>query len=75
MLEQLFFGLKGNSCSVFADDAYVFFGENVLLHIPLGSNHRVEVANLDKLHYIWIDLFRSNADMSWITQEHIPDDK
>jgi hypothetical protein len=70
MLEQLFYGLKGNSCVVQADDATAAFGEDDLLHIPLGSSHGVAVSAPSELHYIWIDLFRDRSGMSWITQEH-----
>ncbi len=74
MLEQLFFGLKDNDCIVKADDAEMEFKEGVLLHIPLGSNHGVDVKEPKRLHYIWIDLFRDRKGMDWITQEHIPDE-
>ena len=74
MLEQFFFGLEDNDCVVTADDAELAFGEGVLLHIPLGSEHGVSVAAPKKLHYIWIDLFREREGMEWITQEHIPDE-
>lgn len=71
MLEQLFFGLAGNDCVVRADEAELAFGDGVLLHIPLGSSHGVEVHAPQKLHYIWIDLFRDRQGMDWIVQEHI----
>jgi len=70
MLEQLFFGLKGNQCTVKADETETAFGENDLLHIPLGSVHSVEVSAPHALHYIWIDLFKNQSGMDWITQEH-----
>ena len=56
MLEQLFFGLPDNNCFVRADDDEIPFGENVLLHIPLGSNHSVRVEPGHKLHYLWLDV-------------------
>jgi hypothetical protein len=74
MLEQLFFGLQDNDCIVKADESEMEFKESVLLHIPLGSNHSVDVQKPKKLHYIWIDLFRERKGMDWITQEHIPDE-
>jgi mannose-6-phosphate isomerase-like protein (cupin superfamily) len=74
MLEQLFFGLPGNRCTVHADGRSAEFGENVLLHIPLGSDHSVDVAAPNRLHYIWIDLFRDKSGMDWITREHITDE-
>ncbi|OGS35663.1 MAG: hypothetical protein A2293_01580 [Elusimicrobia bacterium RIFOXYB2_FULL_49_7] len=75
MLEQLFFGLKGNHCRVKADEVQTVFKENVLLHIPLGSSHSVEVDAPYNLHYIWMDLFRNRADMEYIQQEHLEDNK
>jgi len=74
MLEQLFFGLKGNCCIVRADDLKCRFNENVLLHIPLGSDHSVEVEQGCDLHYIWMDLFRSSSDMDYITETHLEDE-
>jgi len=55
---------------VYADDVSCAFGGNMLLHIPLGSEHRVRVEPGKALHYIWIDRFRSASDVSWITQNH-----
>lgn len=75
MLEQLFFGLRDNDVVVRADGRHLDFTENMLLHIPLGSDHGVDVEAGRKLHYIWIDLFRDKEGMNWITQEHIQDDK
>jgi hypothetical protein len=72
MLEQLFFGLDDNHCILRADAAEMEFGEGVLLHIPLGSTHGVEVHAPHRLHYIWIDLFSDREGMEWIVQEHVP---
>jgi mannose-6-phosphate isomerase-like protein (cupin superfamily) len=71
MLEQHFFGLPGNQCIVKADAAEAVFGENILLHIPLGSEHSVRVEEGSRLHYLWIDYFRDQKDMAWITQSHV----
>ena len=72
MLEQLFFGLQDNDCVLRADATELAFGAGVLLHIPLGSRHGVVVHAPNKLHYIWIDLFKNREGMAWIVQEHIP---
>ena len=74
MLEQFFYGLKGNCCKVCADDDETTFSERQLLHVPLGSNHGVEVCEGKTLHYIWIDLFKHQQGMEWIAQEHIHDE-
>jgi len=71
MLEQLFYGLAGNSCFVFANGHERYFGENELLHIPLGSSHGVRVDEGKNLHYIWIDIFQHQNDMSYISDAHI----
>jgi hypothetical protein len=73
MLEQYFYGLKSNDCVVSADGARAAFGEDVLLHIPLGSEHSVDVAAGRSLHYVWIDWFQSRSGMEWITSQHIKD--
>jgi hypothetical protein len=72
MLEQFFFGLQGNSCRVQADGQGISFGDNVLVHIPLGSLHSVSVEHAHVLHYLWLDYFRHQEDMSYISQAHIP---
>ncbi len=70
VLEQLFYGLPGNRCRLRADEAEVAFGEDTLLHIPLGSLHGVSVEEGDLLHYVWMDFFRSRRDMSYIEERH-----
>jgi mannose-6-phosphate isomerase-like protein (cupin superfamily) len=74
MLEQHFYGLPGNQCIVKADALEADFGENILLHIPLGSEHSVRVEEGHNLHYLWLDFFRDQKDMSWITQSHVKDE-
>jgi hypothetical protein len=75
MLEQLFYGLSENCCYVQADAHEQFFGGNTLLHIPLGSLHSVRVEEENILHYVWIDFFKEQKDMSYITNSHIPTDE
>ena len=70
MLEQLFLGLQGNDCFVGADEDEIAFGDNDILHIPLGSSHCVRVEEGANLHYIWIDVFRDREGMNWITEQH-----
>jgi len=74
MLEQHFFGLKGNDCTVRADTAETRLGEYTLLHIPLGSEHGVRVDAGKKLHYLWLDFFQDKKGIEWITQMHKKDD-
>jgi mannose-6-phosphate isomerase-like protein (cupin superfamily) len=73
IVDQLFFGLPGNSCFVKADNEEVPFGENTLLHIPRGSEHSVMVEEGQRLHYLWLDFFE-NDDMSYIKDSHIAEE-
>ncbi|HRJ21680.1 MAG TPA: hypothetical protein PLF84_21745 [Bryobacteraceae bacterium] len=66
MLEQFFLGLKDNEITVLADEDHVILPEFALLHIPLGSNHGVEVADGKKLHYVWMDFFMSKDGQEWL---------
>ena len=59
MLEQLFLGLSDNDITVYADQASTAFNQYALLHIPLGSNHWVSVAENKKMNYMWMDFFLS----------------
>jgi len=75
MLEQLFLGLRDCRCTVHADDASALLTGNTLLHIPLGSDHAVTVAEGDTLDYLWFDFFHTLADQSWIRDQHITNDE
>lgn len=70
MLEQLFWGLPGNDCLVHADEHEERFGESTLLHIPLGSEHGVDVAKGKSLHYLWLDFFQDQDSVSYIDESH-----
>lgn len=70
MLEQFFFGLSGNRCTVSADGINCPFNEFDLLHIPLGSSHGVKVDAGNELHYLWVDLFKTH-DFTYLKETHI----
>lgn len=72
MLEQLFFGLPGNACVVTADEAVVAFEERALLHVPPGSRHGVRVNEGRRMHYVWMDFFKSEEDIAYIQEQHRP---
>ena len=55
-----------------ANDAQVPFGERALLHVPLGSRHGVKVHAGARLHYVWMDFFTSDTDVTYIQQQHTP---
>jgi hypothetical protein len=66
MLEQLFLGLADNDVTVSADDVHVRFPAFAILHIPLGSNHGVDVAAGKKLRYVWMDFFVTREGQEWL---------
>ncbi len=70
MLEQFFWGLKGNDCIVDADSDSAAFEEDMLLKIPSASMHGVRVLPGKRLSYLWLDFFRDEKDMSYIRESH-----
>lgn len=74
MLEQLFFGLSGNNCIVYADEAQAEFPPLSLLHIPLGSNHSVAVEADKIMHYIWMDFFLDKKGEQWLETHKVKTD-
>jgi quercetin dioxygenase-like cupin family protein len=70
MLDQIFLGLKGCRCCCYADGEQTVLTENTMLHIPLGSEHHVSVADRDKLAYIWMDFFLSLEGEKYMGEQH-----
>jgi mannose-6-phosphate isomerase-like protein (cupin superfamily) len=66
MLEQLFFGLRGNDIIVTADNDQANLTEFTILHIPLGSHHGAHVLDGKKLHYVWMDFFMKKEGQEWL---------
>lgn len=74
MLEQLFLGLGDNAITVHTDEASCEMGEYSLLHIPLGSNHWVEVAEGRRMNYMWMDFFLTKAGEVWLDTHKLIDE-
>jgi quercetin dioxygenase-like cupin family protein len=70
MLDQLFFGLEGCSCTCMANREEVVLTENMMLHIPLGSKHSVSVGEGDSLAYIWMDFFLNLEGQKYMNEQH-----
>jgi quercetin dioxygenase-like cupin family protein len=66
MLEQYFLGLENNNITVLSDSASTVLKENELFHIPSGSDHGAEVAEGNKLYYVWMDFFQDTKGMEWL---------
>ena len=56
MLDQLFFNFPENDMDVLIDGTAYPMGGDMILHIPLGSDHGVNVDGNRHLHYMWIDV-------------------
>lgn len=70
MLDQFFFSFPENDIDVLIDDLKVPMKGDTLLHIPLGSNHGVEVFEGKHMHYIWIDFFLGQAGLDRLDKSH-----
>lgn len=72
MLDQFFFSFPENDMDVLIDDFRVPMKGDTLLHIPLGSNHGVEVAEGKHMHYMWIDFFLGQTGLERLDNSHRP---
>ena len=70
MLDQFFFSFPENEVEVLIDDFRIPMGGDTLLHIPLGSNHGVEVREGRHMHYIWIDFFLGQEGLDRLDGSH-----
>lgn len=70
MLDQLFFGLSDNNCSILIDDSAFSFGGNHLVHIPLGSDHGVKSEGIQKVNYLWLDFLFDEESLKYMDAEH-----
>lgn len=61
MLDQLFFSFPENDMDVLIDGSAYPMGGDMILHIPLGSDHGVKVDGSRHLHYMWIDVMPDQA--------------
>ena len=62
MLDQFFFSFPENDMEVIIDDEKINMKGNMIMHIPLGSNHGVEVTGDRHMHYMWIDFMPNKEE-------------
>ena len=73
MLDQFFFSFPENDMDVLIDGAHIPMGGNMILHIPLGADHGVEVTGNRHMHYMWIDFMPDNElALKRLDSSHIP---
>lgn len=70
MLDQLFFSFAENDITLLIDGERHALGGSTLLHIPLGSDHGVDVSPGKRMHYLWLDFFQRHEDMDYIAEVH-----
>src|SRR3546814_3765715 len=77
MLDQLFFSFAENDITLLIDGQRHALGGSTLLHIPLGSDHGVDVSPGKRMHYLWLDFFQRHQDMDYIAEVHkdVPSDR
>lgn len=57
MIDQFFYSFPENDMDCLINDDRINMKGNILLHIPLGSNHGVDVRDGQRMHYCWIDFW------------------
>jgi hypothetical protein len=70
LLDQFFFSFPENDVDLLIDDYRHPMVGDTLLHIPLGSNHGVEVAEGKKMHYLWIDFIFDAKGVAYLDEVH-----
>jgi len=60
MLDQFFFSFPENDMNVMINGEQVPMKGNELMHIPLGADHGVDIAEGKHCHYMWIDFLPDN---------------
>jgi hypothetical protein len=53
--DQIFFSFDNNDINLLIDDEIKSLESNTFVHIPLASNHGVEVEESKVAHYLWVD--------------------
>lgn len=70
LLDQFFFSFPENDCVLLIDDLRYPMKGDTLLHIPLGSNHGVEVGETQCAHYLWIDFIPTAEGLAYLDEVH-----
>ena len=75
LLDQFFFSFPENDMNLLIDCRIFPMKGNMLLHIPLGSNHGVLCLGEQKAHYLWIDCTSAadkTAAVDYLNEVHKP---
>ena len=75
LLDQFFFSFPENDMNLLIDCRIFPMKGDMLLHIPLGSNHGVLCLGQQKAHYLWIDCTSAadkTAAVDYLNEVHKP---
>lgn len=72
LLDQYFFSFPENDIDLLIDGERIPYGGDTLLHIPLGSDHGVDIAPGKKMHYLWIDFLIDPGAIAYLDNVHKP---
>lgn len=73
MLDQFFFSFPENDMNVLINGEPIPMLGNIIIHIPLGADHGVEVAEGKHMHYMWIDFLPDNdKGLQRLDERHKP---
>ena len=71
MIDQFFYSFPENNMDCLIDEDTVHMDGNILLHIPLGSNHGVDVPEGGRMHYLWIDFYWDREISQRLAKGHV----
>ena len=60
MLDQFFYSFPENDMDVIINGEPIPMKGDIIMHIPLGADHGVEVTEGKHMHYMWIDFLPDN---------------
>jgi len=73
MLDQFFFSFPENEMDVIINGEPIHMTGNIIMHIPLGADHGVEVYDGKHMHYMWIDFMPDNElALKRLDERHLP---
>ncbi len=76
MLDQFFFSFPENDMDVIINGENIPMKGNIIMHIPLGADHGVEVVEGKHMHYMWIDFIPDNElGLQRLNSSHKPTGK
>jgi len=70
LLDQFLFSFAENEIVLIIDDIKIPMEGNTIIHIPLGAEHGVEIAEGKHMHYIWMDFMEDEQGALYLDKSH-----